>query len=48
MTARMTTNYLQLLSIYHQRNTHRSDEWKEFCSWVKTLPMFKELCLKGE
>ena len=48
MTARMTTNYLQLLSIYHQRNTHRSDEWKEFCFWVKTLPMFKELCLKGE
>lgn len=48
MTARMTTNYQQLKTIYFQRKTHRLPEWKEFCAWVETLPYFKELCLKGE
>lgn len=48
MTARMTTNYQQLKTIYFQRKTHRLPEWKEFCAWVESLPYFKELCLKGE
>ena len=48
MTARMTTNYQQLKTIYAQRKTHRLPEWKEFCAWVETLPYFQELCLKGE
>ena len=48
LTAGMTTNYRQLKTIYHQRKTHRLPEWREFCSWVETLPMFKELCLGGE
>lgn len=47
LTAGMTTNYRQLKTIYAQRKTHRLPEWKEFCAWVETLPMFKELCLKG-
>ncbi len=47
LTARMTTNYRQLKTIYHQRKNHRLPEWREFCAWVETLPMFKELCLKG-
>lgn len=48
LTAGMTTNYRQLKTIYHQRKTHRLPEWREFCAWVETLPMFKELCLDGE
>lgn len=47
LTAGMTTNYRQLKTIYAQRKTHRLPEWREFCSWIETLPMFKELCLKG-
>lgn len=48
LTAGMTTNYRQLKTIYNQRKTHRLPEWREFCAWVETLPMFKELCLGGE
>ena len=48
LTAGMTTNYRQLKTIYSQRKTHRLPEWKEFCAWIETLPMFKELCLGGE
>ena len=48
LTAGMTTNYRQLKTIYHQRKTHRLPEWREFCAWVETLPMFRELCLGGE
>lgn len=48
LTAGMTTNYRQLKTIYHQRKTHRLPEWREFCQWIETLPMFKELCLGGE
>ena len=48
LTAGMTTNYRQLKTIYHQRKTHRLPEWREFCAWVETLPMFKELCLGGK
>ena len=48
LTAGMTTNYQQLKTIYHQRKTHRLPEWREFCAWIETLPMFKELCLDGE
>ena len=48
LTAGMTTNYRQLKTIYSQRKNHRLPEWKEFCAWIETLPMFKELCLGGE
>lgn len=47
LTAGMTTNYRQLKTIYHQRKSHRLPEWREFCGWIETLPMFKELCLGG-
>lgn len=48
LTAGMTTNYRQLKTIYSQRKTHRLPEWREFCAWIETLPMFKELCLDGD
>ena len=45
LTARLTTNYRALKTVYYQRNTHRLPEWKAFCEWCLTLPYFKELCL---
>lgn len=47
LTARMTTNYRQLKTIYQQRKHHRLPEWREFCAWCETLPYFKEVCLDG-
>lgn len=38
LTARMTTNYRQLKTIYKQRKNHRLPDWREFCSWIETLP----------
>jgi hypothetical protein len=38
LTARMTTNYRQLKTIYQQRKTHRLPEWRWFCAWVESLP----------
>lgn len=48
LTARMTTNYRQLKTVYQQRKNHRLPEWREFCKWCESLPHFKELCLGGE
>lgn len=45
LTARITTNYQQLKTIYYQRKDHRLPEWKEFCHWVEELPEFKNLVL---
>ena len=45
LTAGMTTNYRQLKTIYYQRKNHRLPEWRVFCEWIATLPMFKELIL---
>ena len=38
LTARMTTNYLQLKTMYFQRRYHRLPEWQAFCRWVESLP----------
>lgn len=35
LTARMTTNYRQLKTIYAQRKNHRLKEWVSFCEWIK-------------
>lgn len=45
LTARMTTNYRQLKTIYHQRRRHALPEWRGFCAWCETLPKFKEYIL---
>lgn len=44
LTAGMSTNYQQLKTIYQQRKNHRLPEWREFCAWCETLPMFMKLC----
>lgn len=43
LTARITTNYLQLKTIYIQRKNHKLPEWKMFCEWILTLPLSNEL-----
>lgn len=44
---RVTSNYLQLKTIYLQRKNHKLEEdWGEFCKWCESLPYFREFCLK--
>ena len=38
LTARMSTNYQQLKTIYQQRKNHRLPEWRLFCEWCESLP----------
>ena len=45
LTARMTTNYRQLKTMYMQRKTHRLPDWHTFCDWIEKLPHAKELII---
>ena len=47
LTARMTTNYLQLKSILKQRRCHKMQTWQYFCDWIEELLLFKELTTIG-
>ena len=31
-------NYEVLVNIYKSRKDHKLDEWRDFCSWIETLP----------
>ena len=42
LTARVSTNYLQLMTMYRQRRNHRLPEWQQFCQELLELPMFYE------
>lgn len=46
LTARLTTNYRALKTVYSQRPKHRLPEWREFCEWIKTLPMAEDLIVR--
>lgn len=46
LTANVMLNYEVLANIYHSRKNHKLDEWREFCSWIETLP-YSEL-ITGE
>ena len=46
LKARITTNYLQLKTIWHQRKNHKLQEWQVFCVWIEGLPKFKEIVLQ--
>jgi hypothetical protein len=35
----VSTNYLQLKTIYLQRRHHKLVEWQQFCDWIEGLPM---------
>ena len=44
LTVRVTTNYLQLKTMYTQRKTHRlKEDWGAFAQWCDALPHFNEL-----
>ena len=43
---RVSTNYLQLRTIYKQRKNHKlREDWGAFCEWIETLPYAKELII---
>ena len=42
LTARVSTNYLQLMTMYKQRRNHALPEWQEFTKELLDLPMFYE------
>lgn len=42
----ITMNYENLLSIYHQRNNHKLEEWSFFCHWIiSQVPYMKDFIL---
>lgn len=44
LTMSVTTNYLQLKTMYNQRKHHRlKEDWGAFCDWCDNLPHFNEL-----
>lgn len=40
-------NYAVLKNIYNARKSHKLDEWRSLCDWIKTLPYAKELVCNG-
>lgn len=40
-------SYQCLRRIYVQRKNHRLPHWREFCKWIKSLPLAEELILIG-
>lgn len=45
-TRAITTNYLQLKTMYLQRKNHKLKEWREFCQYLEGMPLFLELIEK--
>lgn len=43
-TRNVMMNYEVLTNIYKSRKDHKLDEWREFCSWIETLP-YSELII---
>lgn len=41
--ATVQMNYAVLRNMYHARKNHKLSEWVEFCRWIETLPLAKEL-----
>ncbi|MFW6272267.1 MAG: hypothetical protein ACOC2U_00590 [bacterium] len=47
LEAGITTNFLQLKSMYYQRKNHKMSSWKDFCNWVKDINnQYKGIILK--
>ena len=44
--ARVSTNYLQLKTMYHQRKNHKLTHWRvDFVKWCHRLPLFEAIVL---
>ena len=39
-------NYEVMANIYKSRNNHKLDEWRDFCTWIESLP-YSELITGG-
>ena len=48
LTARMSTNYRQLKTMYMQRKTHRLPDWHIFCDFIEKLPHSELITGKGQ
>lgn len=48
LTARMTTNYRQLKTVYKQRRNHRLPDWHIFCDFIEKLPYSELITGKDE
>lgn len=47
LTRRVTTNYLQLKTMYAQRKSHKMEDWhRDFKAFVLGLPHFEDFCLR--
>ncbi len=44
--ATLMLNYEVLANMYYSRKNHKLDEWRDFCTWIETLP-YSEL-ITGE
>ena len=40
-------NYAVLRNMYHARRNHKLDEWRDFCSWIESLPYAELITLGG-
>ena len=47
-TRMLDCNYATLRNIYAQRRNHKLTEWHDFCDWIKTLSLAKELLIKNQ
>lgn len=48
LTARVTTNYRQLKTIFKQRHNHQLHEWKDFCSEILEQCPMARVFIAGE
>ena len=45
----ISTNYMQLKTIYQQRKSHRlKEDYTSLCDMIENLPYFKKLCLGAD
>ena len=42
----ISTNYLQLKTIYNQRKNHKLEDWREFCRFIESLPNSRDLLIQ--
>jgi hypothetical protein len=40
-----SANYQVLRNMYHARKYHRLKEWRDWCSWIETLPLGDLICI---
>lgn len=41
-------NYAVLRNMYHARQNHKLDEWREFCDWIASLPYSELIMMENE